>query len=124
MSAETPHSLAEKKFHNLQPLTPGSRYCGIYAQQVSIDDHLAVHGYSLLRTQLNNDYFRDIFDYAARFNIAVEGHRACITYSSLRVCDDNTLNRHRDWSRSFRDRPRLYQCSSHGRQRLAVQISR
>jgi glutamine synthetase len=82
MSAETPHSLAEKKFHNLEPLTPGSRYHGIYdvsAQQVSIDDHLAVHGYSLLRTQLNNDYFRDIFNYAATFDIAIEGHRACIT---------------------------------------------
>jgi glutamine synthetase len=79
MSAETPHSLAEKKFNNLEPLTPGSTYRDVSAQRASIDDHLAVHGYSLLRTQLNNDYFRDIFDYAVRFDIAVEGHRGCIT---------------------------------------------
>ncbi|KAI0256654.1 glutamine synthetase/guanido kinase [Lactifluus subvellereus] len=53
---ETPHSLAEKKFHDLQPLTPG------------------MHGYSLLRTQLNNDYFNDIFTYADAFEIPLEGH--------------------------------------------------
>ncbi|KAI9466167.1 hypothetical protein BJY52DRAFT_1183045 [Lactarius psammicola] len=53
---ETPHSLVEKKFSNLQPLTPG------------------MHGYSLLRTQLNNDYFHDIFNEADRFEIDLEGH--------------------------------------------------
>jgi len=45
---ETPHSLAEKRFNSLQPLTPG------------------MHGYSLLRTQLNKDYFHDIFDEAEK----------------------------------------------------------
>lgn len=29
-STETPHSLAEKKFGDLQPLTPGSRYRRIF----------------------------------------------------------------------------------------------
>jgi glutamine synthetase len=53
---ETAHSLAEKKFSNLQPLTPG------------------MHGYSLLRTQLNNDYFHDIYNEADRFGIGIEGH--------------------------------------------------
>jgi len=37
-----------------------------------------VHGYSLLRTQLNNRYFLDIFDQAELFDIQVEGHRAWI----------------------------------------------
>ncbi|KAJ3736086.1 hypothetical protein DFJ43DRAFT_1150381 [Lentinula guzmanii] len=53
---ETPVSLAEKKFQNLTPLTPG------------------MHGYSLLRTQLNNDYFHSIFDEASRFGVDIEGH--------------------------------------------------
>jgi glutamine synthetase len=34
-----------------------------------------VHGYSLLRTQLNQDYFNDIFDVAKEFQIEIEGHR-------------------------------------------------
>ena len=34
-----------------------------------------VHGYSLLRTQLNTDYFHDIFDETAKFDIELEGHR-------------------------------------------------
>ncbi|KAJ3760328.1 hypothetical protein EV361DRAFT_904352 [Lentinula raphanica] len=53
---ETPLSLAEKKFQNLTPLTPG------------------MHGYSLLRTQLNNDYFHSIFDEASKFGVDIEGH--------------------------------------------------
>ncbi|KAH8117377.1 glutamine synthetase/guanido kinase [Phellopilus nigrolimitatus] len=53
---ETPNTLAEKKFMNLQPLTSG------------------MHGYSLLRTQLNNDYFQDLFDEALKFGIPIEGH--------------------------------------------------
>ena len=35
-----------------------------------------VHGYSLLRTQLNNDYFHDLFDESAKLGIEIEGHRA------------------------------------------------
>ncbi|KAL0946698.1 hypothetical protein HGRIS_012885 [Hohenbuehelia grisea] len=53
---ETASSLAEKSFTDLQPLTPG------------------MHGYSLLRTQLNNDYFLELFDESAKFDIGIEGH--------------------------------------------------
>ncbi|KAJ3918090.1 hypothetical protein F5877DRAFT_79326 [Lentinula edodes] len=53
---ETPVSLAEKKFQNITPLTPG------------------MHGYSLLRTQLNNEYFHSIFDEASKFGVDIEGH--------------------------------------------------
>ncbi|WVN89641.1 uncharacterized protein L203_104871 [Cryptococcus depauperatus CBS 7841] len=54
--AENPQSLADKGFHNLKPLTPG------------------MHGYSLLRPTLNIDYFHDLYDYAVKFGIEVEGH--------------------------------------------------
>jgi glutamine synthetase len=54
---ETPHSLVEKNFSGLQPLTPG------------------MHGYSMLRTQLNNDYFHDIFNEAEKFEVGIEAHR-------------------------------------------------
>ncbi|KAG7447992.1 glutamine synthetase/guanido kinase [Guyanagaster necrorhizus] len=53
---QTPGSLAEKKYHGLKPLTPG------------------MHGYSLLRTQLNNDYFHDIFNLGTQFGVDIEGH--------------------------------------------------
>ncbi|KAF9500507.1 glutamine synthetase/guanido kinase [Pleurotus eryngii] len=53
---ETPASAAEKQFKDLQPLTPG------------------MHGYSLLRTQLNNDYFHELFDAGSEFGVAIEGH--------------------------------------------------
>ncbi|OCH93407.1 glutamine synthetase/guanido kinase [Obba rivulosa] len=53
---ETPQSLAEKKFTNLQPLTSG------------------MHGYSLLRTQLNTEYFNDLFDESLKFEVPLEGH--------------------------------------------------
>ncbi|KAJ7273296.1 hypothetical protein C8J57DRAFT_1506824 [Mycena rebaudengoi] len=80
---ETPQSLAEKKFVNLQPLTPG------------------MHGYSLLRTQLNNDYFHELFDESHKFSIAVEGHHtetgpgvfeSALAYTSaLRMADNAIL---------------------------------
>ncbi|KAK0450948.1 hypothetical protein EV421DRAFT_1888724 [Armillaria borealis] len=54
--SQTPGSLSEKKYHDLKPLTPG------------------MHGYSLLRTQLNNDYFHDIFNLGAQFGVDIEGH--------------------------------------------------
>jgi glutamine synthetase len=48
-------------------------------QEGGLTDPLsAVHGYSLLRTQLNNDYFHDIFDVAQKFDVHIESHRACI----------------------------------------------
>ncbi|KAI6099903.1 hypothetical protein EDD16DRAFT_1697328 [Pisolithus croceorrhizus] len=53
---ETPASAAEKRFTRLSPLTPG------------------MHGYSLLRTQLNQDYFNELFEESLKFQIDVEGH--------------------------------------------------
>jgi len=80
---ETPETLAKKKFTNLQPLTSG------------------MHGYSMLRTQLNNDYFRDLFDESARFGIEIEGHHTetgpgvyetALAYTSaLRMADNAIL---------------------------------
>ncbi|KIJ41255.1 hypothetical protein M422DRAFT_209374 [Sphaerobolus stellatus SS14] len=54
---ETPHSIAEKGFTNPTPLTPG------------------MHGYSLLRPQLNKEYFHALFDESVKFGVPVEGHR-------------------------------------------------
>ncbi|KAH7906371.1 glutamine synthetase guanido kinase [Hygrophoropsis aurantiaca] len=80
---ETPESVAEKKFTNLQPLTPG------------------MHGYSLLRTQLNNDYFNELFDASLNFGIPIEGHHTetgpgvyetALAYTSaLRMADNAIL---------------------------------
>ncbi|KAF7294740.1 Gln-synt-C domain-containing protein [Mycena indigotica] len=80
---ETPQSVAEKKFTDLTPLTPG------------------MHGYSLLRTQLNNDYFHDLFDESARFDVQLEGHHTetgpgvletALAYTSaLRMADNAIL---------------------------------
>ncbi|KAF9532224.1 hypothetical protein CPB83DRAFT_847455 [Crepidotus variabilis] len=53
---ETAQSIVNKNFTNLNPLTPG------------------MHGYSLLRTQLNNDYFHDLFDQSLAFKVPIEGH--------------------------------------------------
>jgi len=53
---ETPNTVAEKRFTDLQPLTSG------------------MHGYSLLRTQLNTEYFHDIFDKSVGFKVPIEGH--------------------------------------------------
>ncbi|KAJ2924002.1 hypothetical protein H1R20_g13091, partial [Candolleomyces eurysporus] len=53
---ETPESASSKGFNSLQPLTPG------------------MHGYSLLRTQLNNDYFLELFDKSIEFQVPIEGH--------------------------------------------------
>ncbi|KAJ7582961.1 hypothetical protein C8J56DRAFT_865313 [Mycena floridula] len=53
---ETPETIAAKNFHNLTPLTPG------------------MHGYSLLRTQLNKEYFGDLFDIANSFSVEIESH--------------------------------------------------
>lgn len=60
-----------------------------------------MHGYSLLRTQLNNDYFHDIFNRAEDFQISVEGHHTetgpgvfetALTYTSaLRMADNAIL---------------------------------
>ncbi|PPQ87978.1 hypothetical protein CVT25_001057 [Psilocybe cyanescens] len=80
---ETAQSVAEKNFTNLDPLTPG------------------MHGYSLLRTQLNNDYFNDLFDESFKFDVAIEGHHTetgpgvletALAYTSaLRMADNAIL---------------------------------
>ncbi|KJA14820.1 hypothetical protein HYPSUDRAFT_48825 [Hypholoma sublateritium FD-334 SS-4] len=80
---ETAQSASEKNFTNLQPLTPG------------------MHGYSLLRTQLNNEYFQDLFDESLRFDVPIEGHHTetgpgvletALAYTSaLRMADNAIL---------------------------------
>lgn len=59
---ESPTSIYEKDFHNLEPLTKG------------------MHGYSLLRPQLNNAYFHDLWDNCKSFGIPLEG----VSFSFLR----------------------------------------
>ncbi|KZT26380.1 glutamine synthetase/guanido kinase [Neolentinus lepideus HHB14362 ss-1] len=80
---ETADSLAQKKFHDLKPLTPG------------------MHGYSLLRPQVNMEYFHDIFDESLKFGIDIEGHHTetgpgvletALAYSpALRIADNAIL---------------------------------
>ena len=53
--AETPESLEEKFFTNVQPITPG------------------MFGYSLLRSSMNSPYFNDLFDLMLRFGVPLEG---------------------------------------------------
>ena len=53
--AETPQSVNDKQFKNLQPLSPGS------------------FGYSILRTSLNNPFFTDLFEQLTKFDIPIEG---------------------------------------------------
>ncbi|KAH0830621.1 hypothetical protein J3R83DRAFT_2076 [Lanmaoa asiatica] len=80
---ETAESAAEKKFTGLQPLTPG------------------MHGYSLLRTQLNQVFFNELFDESIKFQIEIEGHHTetgpgvletALAYTSaLRMADNAIL---------------------------------
>jgi hypothetical protein len=37
---------------------------------------MSVHGYSMLRPTLNQDYFHEIYDAAEEFGVGIEGHRA------------------------------------------------
>ncbi|GAA6059842.1 hypothetical protein JCM10212_003754 [Sporobolomyces blumeae] len=53
---ETPASIYQKDFHNLEPLTKGA------------------HGYSLLRPHVNHKYFHDLWDNCKAFGIPIEGH--------------------------------------------------
>lgn len=60
-----------------------------------------MHGYSLLRTQLNNTYFNDLFDETAEFEVPLEGHHTetgpgvyetALAYTSaLRMADNAQL---------------------------------
>jgi glutamine synthetase len=52
---ETPQSLQDKSFTNLEPLTPG------------------MFGYSILRTSENSEFCEDLVDLLAKFNIPLEG---------------------------------------------------
>ncbi|KIK32502.1 hypothetical protein CY34DRAFT_19007 [Suillus luteus UH-Slu-Lm8-n1] len=80
---ETPESAAQKCFTQLQSLTPG------------------MHGYSLLRTQLNQDYFHALFDESLKFGIDIEGHHtetgpgvletALAFTSAMRIADNAIL---------------------------------
>ena len=53
--SETPQSLKEKSFTNLESLTPG------------------MFGYSILRTSLNDGFYNDLFDLLLQFNVPLEG---------------------------------------------------
>ena len=77
--SETPNTVAEKKFTDLQPLTSGSKPYHKLSVVHFLHDS-AVHGYSLLRTQLNTEYFHDIFDESVRFKVPIEGHRKSSRY--------------------------------------------
>ncbi|KAI9571489.1 hypothetical protein HD554DRAFT_2327064 [Boletus coccyginus] len=80
---ETAESAAQKNFTALQPLTPG------------------MHGYSLLRTQLNQVFFNELFDESIKFQIEIEGHHTetgpgvletALAYTSaLRMADNAIL---------------------------------
>ncbi|KAG2124611.1 hypothetical protein DEU56DRAFT_827098 [Suillus clintonianus] len=79
---ETPESAAQKHFTQLQPLTPG------------------MHGYSLLRTQLNQEYFHELFDESLKFGIEIEGHHTetgpgvletALAYTSAMRIADNAI---------------------------------
>lgn len=52
---ETPQSLQEKKYVNLEPITPG------------------MFGYSILRAGLNRDFINALFNELAAFNVPIEG---------------------------------------------------
>ncbi len=53
--SETPKSVREKNYKNLEPLTPG------------------MFGYSMLRTSLGHPFVKDLFELLTRFGIPIEG---------------------------------------------------
>lgn len=79
---ETPQSVNEKKFKDLQHLSPG------------------MFGYSILRTTLRNDFFTALFDQLQKFDIPIEGLHtetgpgvceAAITYSDILTAADRAV---------------------------------
>ncbi len=52
---ETPHSIREKNYRNLKPLTPG------------------MFGYSVIRNSTYSDLFHDFMDYFSLMNVPIEG---------------------------------------------------
>jgi glutamine synthetase len=80
--AETPQSIHDKQYRNLQALTPG------------------MFGYSILRGSLQNDFMTDLFDLLTRFDIPIEGlhtetgpgtYEAAIHYSALIEAGDRAV---------------------------------
>ncbi|MEH6304037.1 glutamine synthetase family protein [Olivibacter sp. CPCC 100613] len=79
---ETPDSFALKGFKDPKPLTPG------------------MFGYSILRSALKSDFFHDLFDLLAKFDIPLEGlhtetgpgvYEAAITYSDALEAADRAI---------------------------------
>ncbi|WP_256012783.1 glutamine synthetase family protein [Desertivirga xinjiangensis] len=79
---ETPDSLQQKNFSNLQPITPG------------------MFGYSILRPSLYNDFNNDLFNRLADFNIGLEGlhtetgpgvYEAAITHDEVLKAADKAI---------------------------------
>jgi len=79
---ETPQTLADKNFTQLSPMTTG------------------MHGYSMLRTTLNQDYFTSLFDESAKFGVDIEAHHTetgpgvfetALAYTSATRMADNAI---------------------------------
>jgi glutamine synthetase len=80
--SETPQSVNEKQFKNLDPLTPG------------------MFGYSILRSSLKSPYFNNLFELLKKFDIPLEGlhtetgpgtYEAAITYSGILEAADRAV---------------------------------
>jgi glutamine synthetase len=80
--SETPQTIQEKRFSNLQPITPG------------------MFGYSILRSSLQNDFFTDLFALLGQFDIPIEGlhtetgpgtYEAAICYSDILEAADRAV---------------------------------
>ncbi len=80
--SETPQSLQEKEFKNLQPVTPG------------------MFGYSILRSSYKYEYFTDLFALLNQFGIPIEGlhtetgpgtYEAAINYSEILEAGDRAV---------------------------------
>ena len=80
--AETPQSIQDKEYKNLKLLTPG------------------MFGYSILRTSLQQEYFKDLFAELNKFNVPLEGlhtetgpgtYEAAIVYAGLPEAADRAV---------------------------------
>ena len=80
--AETPESVHQKNFQQLQPLTPG------------------MFGYSILRGSLKNSYMSDLFELLCKFGIPIEGlhtetgpgvYEAAIKYAGVLEAADQAV---------------------------------